>query len=83
MEAMQSYAFSGNMRKLNNPLDRAYVLGIEDHGELVCEHRELNTALLLQDSVDIPDDLEEAIRLVSIIDYQVVAVPQMNYHAIL
>ena len=64
LEALQSFAFRGNMLELNNLLDSAYVLGIEGHGELIREHRELNAALLLQDIVNIPDDLEEAIRLV-------------------
>ena len=40
------YAFSYNMRELNKLLDRAYVLGIEDYGKLIREHRGLNAALL-------------------------------------
>ena len=34
------------MRERNNLLDRAYVLGIEDHGSLICEHMELNAFFL-------------------------------------
>ena len=63
VEALQSYDYPGNVRELNNLLERAHVLGATDYAELIREHKELNAALLPQDSVDIPDDLEEATRL--------------------
>ena len=63
VEALQSYDYPGNVRELNNLLERAHVLGVTDYAELIREHKELNAALLPQDSVDIPDDLEEATRL--------------------
>ena len=63
VEALQSYDFPGNVRELNNLLERAYVLNIDDYGELIRQHRELNAALVPQDSAEAPDDLEEAIRL--------------------
>ena len=62
-EALQSYDFPGNVRELNNLLERAHVLGVTDYSELVREHRELNAALLPQEKQDIPDDLEEVTRL--------------------
>lgn len=63
MEALQSYDFPGNVRELNNLLERAYVLNIDDYSQLIKEHRELNAALVPQDMVEVPDNLEEAIRL--------------------
>ena len=66
VKALQSYDFPGNVRELNNLLERAYVLGIEDFNELIREHRELNTALIPQEipeKVELPDNLEEATRL--------------------
>lgn len=63
VEALQTYDFPGNVRELNNLLERAHVLNIDDYGELIRQHRELNAALVPQDMVEIPDDLEEAIRL--------------------
>ncbi|MBR4219635.1 MAG: sigma 54-interacting transcriptional regulator [Victivallales bacterium] len=63
VEALQTYDFPGNVRELNNLLERAYVLNIDDYGELIRQHRELNAALVPQDMVEVPDDLEEAIRL--------------------
>ena len=63
VEALQSYDFPGNVRELNNLLERAYVLGISDYGELIREHKELNAALLPQENTEWPDNLEEATRL--------------------
>ena len=42
---------------------RAHILGIDDFRRLICEHKELNTALQPQDQAGIPDNLEEATRL--------------------
>ena len=63
VEALQAYDFPGNVRELNNLLERAYVLGIEDFDELIREHKALNAALLPQEKVELPDNLEEATRL--------------------
>ena len=63
VEALQSYDFPGNVRELYNLLERAYIFGITDFKQLIREHRELNAALLPQDKVEVPDNLEEAIRL--------------------
>ena len=63
VEALQSYDFPGNVRELNNLLERAYVLGISDYNELIREHKELNDALLPHENAEVPDNLEDAIRL--------------------
>lgn len=63
VEALQTYDFPGNVRELNNLLERAYVLNIDDYDELIRQHRELNAALIPQDKMEVPDNLEEAIRL--------------------
>ena len=57
------YDVRGNVRELYNLLERAYVLEIIDYKQLIHEHRELNTALLPQDKVEVPDNLDEAMRL--------------------
>ena len=62
-EALQAYDFPGNVRELNNLLERAHVLGIDDYGKLVREHKELNAALQPQEKIAVPDNLEEATRL--------------------
>ena len=62
VEALQSYDFPGNVRELNNLLERAYVLGMNDYRELIREHKELNAALQPQDQAEVPDNLEEATR---------------------
>ncbi|MBR6372828.1 MAG: sigma-54-dependent Fis family transcriptional regulator [Victivallales bacterium] len=62
VEALQAYDFPGNVRELNNLLERAYILNINDYGELIRQHKKLNAALIPQDKVEVPDNLEEAIR---------------------
>ena len=63
VEALMEYDFPGNVRELYNLLERAHVLGITDYKQLIREHRELNAALLPKDNVEIPDNLDEAMRL--------------------
>ena len=63
VEALQDYDFPGNVRELNNLLDRAHILGIDDFRQLIREHKELNAALQPQDQAGVPDNLEEATRL--------------------
>ncbi len=63
VEALQAYDFPGNVRELYNLLERAYVLKIDDYDELIRLHRELNSALIPQKMVEVPDNLDEAIRL--------------------
>ena len=63
LEALQSYDFPGNVRELNNLLERAFVLGIENFSELIREHKAMNAALQPQENAEIPDDLEAATRL--------------------
>ncbi len=57
------YDVPGNVRELYNLLERAYVLEIIDYKQLIREHRELNAALLPQNKAEVPDNLDEAIRL--------------------
>ena len=57
------YDVRGYVHKLYNLLECAHVPGIIDYNHLIREHRELNAALLPQDKVEVPDNLEEAIRL--------------------
>ena len=63
VEALQSYDYPGNVRELNNLLERAFVLGIDDYSQLIKEHREINATFLPQDKAEAPDNLEEAIRI--------------------
>ena len=62
-EALQTYDFPGNVRELNNLLERAHILGIDDYQQLIRDHKALNAALLPQDKTAAPDNLEEATRL--------------------
>ena len=57
------YDFPGNVCELYNLLERAHVFGITDYKQLIREYRELNAALLPKDNIEIPDNLEEAMRL--------------------
>ena len=63
VDALMEYDFPGNVRELYNLLEHAHVLEITDYKQLIREHRELNAALLPQDKVEVPDNLDEAIRL--------------------
>ncbi len=62
-EALKEYDYPGNVRELYNLLERAHVMGITDYKQLIREHKEMNAALLPQDKVEVPDNLEEATRL--------------------
>ena len=63
VDALMEYDFPGNVRELYNLLERALVLEITDYKQLIREHCELNAALLPQDKVEVPDNLDEAMRL--------------------
>ena len=62
-DALMEYDYPGNVRELYNLLERAHVMGITDYKQLIREHKEMNAALLPQDKVEVPDNLEEVIRL--------------------
>ena len=61
-EALQSCDFPGNVRELNNLMERACALSIDDCGELIHQHRVLNAALVFLDKVEVPDSLKESTR---------------------
>ena len=63
VDALMEYDFPGNVRELYNLLERAHVLEITDYKQLIREHCELNAALLPQNKAEVPDNLDEAMRL--------------------
>ena len=73
--ALEAYTYPGNVRELLNILERAIVFREDDFAKLIAEHQELSGDLSAggagsvsakgkeaQDSADIPDDLDDAIR---------------------
>ena len=57
------YDFSGNVRELHNLLERADVMCITDYKQLIREHIEINASLRPKTEEEIPDNLDEAIRI--------------------
>ena len=57
------YDVRGNVRELYNLLECSHLHDIIDYKQLIREHRELNAALLPQNKVEVPDNLDEAMRL--------------------
>ena len=57
------YDVRGNVRELYNLLECSHHHDIIDYKQLIREHRELNAALLPQNKAEVPDNLDEAMRL--------------------
>ena len=62
-EALMDYDYPGNVRELNNLLERAEVMDISDYRQLIREHKEMNAGLARETGEIVPDNLEEAMRL--------------------
>ena len=62
-EVLMEYDFPGNVRELFNLLERADVMNITDYKQLIREHIDMNASLRPKAEEEIPDNLEEAIRL--------------------
>lgn len=62
-EALMDYDYPGNVRELNNLLERAEVMDISDYRQLIREHKEMNAGLARETGEIVPDNLEEATRL--------------------
>ena len=62
-EALMDYDYPGNVRELNNLLERAEVMDISDYRQLIREHKAMNTGLARETGEVVPDNLEEAARL--------------------
>ena len=63
IEALKTYDYPGNVRELFNLLERASVLDEQDFVRLLAEHKQMTASLVPAASVEIPDELEAAIRL--------------------
>lgn len=62
-DALMDYDYPGNVRELDNLLERAEVMGISDYRQLIREHKEMNAGLSRETNDVVPDNLEEATRL--------------------
>ncbi|MFA6930260.1 MAG: sigma-54 dependent transcriptional regulator [Lentisphaeria bacterium] len=62
-EALLEYDYPGNVRELNNLLERAEVMELSDYRQLIREHKEMNASLARKTAEVVPDNLEEATRL--------------------
>ena len=62
--ALCEYDFPGNVQELTNLLERADIFGMSDFGDLLDEHRQMNSGLADPSSrkQSVPDPLEEVIR---------------------
>ena len=64
--SLMEYEYPGNVRELLNLLERATVLGEQDFGALLAEHKEMNAGLLEETASyaldNQPDELDAAIR---------------------
>ncbi len=68
IEALKTYDFPGNVRELNNLLERAEIFGTTDFHQLLQEHRTLNAGIYSEGDADKqteewPDNLDAAKRL--------------------
>ena len=57
------YDYPGNVRELYTLLERAFAYGETDYRKLINEHKRLNAALLPETTTEVPDNLDEVIRL--------------------
>ena len=63
IEALKTYDYPGNVRELFNLLERASVLDEQDFVRLLTEHKQMTASLAPAATVEIPDELDAAIRL--------------------
>ena len=65
IEVLKTYDYPGNVRELNNILERASVLDESDFVKLLKEHKEMTAGLkpATETQEDVPDELDAAIRL--------------------
>ncbi|MDO5317681.1 MAG: sigma-54 dependent transcriptional regulator [bacterium] len=62
--ALMDYDYPGNVRELQNVLERAVVFKMENFSELMIEHRQMNDGLQedAPEKSNVPDELDEVIR---------------------
>lgn len=63
IEALKTYDYPGNVRELFNLLERASVLDEQDFTRLLTEHKQMTASLASAVTVEVPDELDAAIRL--------------------
>jgi len=63
IEALKTYDYPGNVRELFNLLERASVLDEQDFTRLLSEHKQMTASLSQKAAVEVPDELDAAIRL--------------------
>ena len=63
IDALMDYDYPGNVRELYTLLERAFAYGETDYRKLINEHKRLNAALLPETTTEVPDNLDEVIRL--------------------
>ena len=63
IEALKTYDYPGNVRELFNLLERASVLDEQDFTRLLAEHKQMTASLAPKTEVEVPDELDAAIRL--------------------
>ena len=63
IEILKTYDYPGNVRELFNLLERASVLDEQDFNRLLAEHKQMTASLAPKTEVEVPDELDAAIRL--------------------